>query len=189
MALITENGTTSGGVPNAESYCDVTFADAYWAGRNATNAATWAALTTPKKEAALREACQYLDNGFEWRGDRLSSTQYLNWPRAISGINTRSTHLVDTNLSLPGINAIPLALKQAQCELALEAAGGKLAPTYDPSQTVEAVQVGPINVKYGTRGGTVSAPNKRFPLITLLLKDIASGSNTGGLTTITAQRG
>ena len=188
MSLIVEDGVTSGGVPNAESYCDVAFADTYWAGRNATSAAAWAALTTAPKEAALREACQYLDQGWEWIGTRWSGKQYLNWPRSIYPRGF-SLSRVDINLSLPGINQIPLILKQAQCELALEAMSGKLSPAYDPTQTVESVTVGPLSVKYNStsRGGSLK-PNRRFPLITLLLKDISTSSNAAALQA-TATRG
>ena len=183
MSLIVEDGVTSGGVPNAESYVTVAEADAYWAGRNATSATTWAKLQTPAKEAALREACQYLEQGWEFIGSRWSGTQYLQWPRAI-----QHTFWGNVALSIPGINTIPLVLKHAQCELALEAVAGRLAPSYDPSATVEAVSIGAMSVTYGKSGAAMARPNKRYPLITLLLKDIATGSNASGLMG-TAQRG
>jgi len=183
MSIAVEDGVTSGGVPNAESYVSVAEVDAYWAGRNPTSAAAWAALGTPAKEAALREACQFLDQGWQWIGNRWSGTQYLNWPRAI-----QHTFWGNVQLSIPGINQIPLILKQAQCELALEASSGKLAPSYDPSTTVEAVSVGALSVTYGKNGAGMSKPNRRFPLLTILLKDITTSSNVSGLMG-TAQRG
>jgi len=186
MALIVEDGVTPGGVPNAESYCTVAFADAYWVGRNPTSAAAWAALGTPAKEAALREACQYLDQGWEWIGDRWSGTQYLMWPRSIYGSRIHNQWL-NLNLSLPGITKIPLILQQAQCELALEASSGKLSPSYDPSQTVESVSVGPIRVGFAASRFGMLKPNRRFPFLSILLKDISTQSNTNSLS-ITASR-
>lgn len=186
--LIVEDGITPGGVQGAESYVDVAFCDAYWAGRNPISAKLWADLKTPAKEAALRESCQYLDQGWEFIGSRWNGTQYLNWPRATYGNSRHGMQWMDMNRMLPGINTIPLVLKQAQCELALEAAQGKLAPSYDPSAQVESVTIGPLAVKYGSGQAGMQKPNKRYPLLTLLLKDIATSSNVSGLVG-TVQRG
>lgn len=174
MALIVEDGLTDGGVPDAESYVTVAFADEYWAARNRSE---WSALGAPAKEAALLDACAYLDSGYEWIGTRRYSTQYLNWPRAVMGYGTRVSG-ISFDLMLPGINEVPLALKRAQCELAMESLNGRLAEAFDPrTQAVASETVGPVSVSYFNTG----ARSRSFPLVDMLLKDIATGRNINGI--------
>lgn len=106
MVLIVENGTI---VPNAESYVTVAEADTYLAARG--NPATWSALDTAAKEAALRIATQYLETSFKFRGHLILPTQPLSFPR---------TEFCDSDgRTLAGAGVIPTALKNAQIELAL----------------------------------------------------------------------
>ena len=177
MALIVEDGTTSGGVANAESYVSVAYADTYFSDRGF---ADWALLTTAQKEAALRKSCTYLDQGWEWIGARRSGSQYLMWPRSVMSISHHG-HWVNLDLYLPGITTIPLILKQAQCELAKESLTQDLGASYDPTQTVESETIGPLSVSYAASRFGMANPVKRYPLVTIMLKDLTTGSNTVGL--------
>ncbi len=107
MALIIEDGSV---VAGAESYASVADADTYHVNRG--NAA-WTG-TDAVKEAALRKAAAYLDGEYRrrWKGYRVQPlVQVMEWPR----------------VSVPS-NTIPQRLKDAQCELALRALAGELAP-------------------------------------------------------------
>ena len=77
MAFTPETGT---GVPEANSYCSVEYADAYFSlrGREA-----WAALTLERKQAALIDATDYINVrwGERFVGHKYSETQGLPWPR------------------------------------------------------------------------------------------------------------
>lgn len=77
MALIVEDGT---GVKNANSYVTSSEADDYFSLRNN---ATWKALTTQQKEAALISASSYADMrwGDKLRSRPLTSDQALEMPR------------------------------------------------------------------------------------------------------------
>lgn len=175
MALIVEDGVTVGGIPDAESYVDVAYADTYWSKRNN---ADWAALDNASKEGFLREAALYLDQGYEWIGSRKYSTQFLSWPRWVYGTRA-SLRWLSPDQMLPGINDIPLVLKKAQCELALEASKSALAEAFDAkTQAVASEEVGPVRVSYFNMGGKP----KTFPIVDILLKDISSGRNIGGAT-------
>lgn len=77
MALIVEDGT---GLATAESYISVAAADTYIADYKGADA-TWDAATASAKEVAARQATQYLDNSYFWKGENYSSTQSLYWPR------------------------------------------------------------------------------------------------------------
>lgn len=140
MALIVEDGT---GLANAESYIAVADATTYHAARG--NAA-WAALASDTvREQALRRATDYMEGayGSRWRGDRVSETQALSWPRSdaeFSGFEIAST-------------VVPDAVKRACAELALRAAADDLLA--DASAQVTSETVGPISVTYapGARQG------------------------------------
>lgn len=154
--LIVEDGSK---VAGAESYASVADADAYWLARNNS---TWAAATNSAKEAALREAAMYLDNAFKWVGNRISQTQVMSWPRYVQA-DLDKKQVLQTE--------VPLRVVQAQCELALEALGGRLDPTLERGGQVTSESVGPISVTYA-----VGAPGrKRFPFVAMMLKDLIYG--------------
>jgi len=128
MALIVESGA---GLPDAEAYISVAEADAYFAARG--NAA-WAALNTAAKEAALRLGADYMEAAYgpKWKGERVSDTQALSWPRGgIDGVAD---------------DAVPVAVQRANAELAVRASAGPLMA--DQGAQVKSETVGPISVTY-----------------------------------------
>jgi len=141
MALITETGA---GLPDAESYASVAAADAHHAVRRTATA--WAALTTGAKEAALREATDHMLAEYRsaWKGQRVYSTQALDWPRAWVMVDQFSV----------ASNIVPAEVIKACCELALKASAGPLKA--DQGAQVQSVTVGPISKTYaaGARQGT-----------------------------------
>lgn len=70
---------------------------------------------TDAQEANLRRARAYLDRGYAWVGVKATNTQALAWPR-LTG------HYVDGYI-VPS-DAIPQAIKDAQCEMAYLIQGG-----------------------------------------------------------------
>lgn len=76
MALIVEDGT---GRADAESYCSVAYADAYFSARNVSN---WDG-SDAHKEGLLRLATDFMQQRYTslWQGYRKTSTQALDWPR------------------------------------------------------------------------------------------------------------
>lgn len=169
MALIVEDGTV---VSGAESYISVADADTYWAKRNNS---TWASASTTEKEAALRHACKYLDQQYSWIGSRIEAFQPLNWPRVLD--IPQSTSWLNIEVLVEGIYTVPTALKDAQCELALEALGASLAPSLERGGLISSERVGSIAVTYAP-----GAPaNKRYPFVDLLVKQISTGRYLGGV--------
>lgn len=67
-------------------------------------------------EASLRTARLYLDNAYSWRGLKQTDAQALPWPRTIN-------EYVD-GYAVP-TDAIPQAIKDAQCEMAYLVASGE----------------------------------------------------------------
>ncbi|MBO9717520.1 MAG: hypothetical protein J7507_12110 [Pseudoxanthomonas sp.] len=140
MALVVEDGT---GKSTAEAYISVTAADAYFVARG--NAA-WAALATDAKEQALRKGADYLEGQYRerWKGARLTAAQALSWPRygvVVDGFDVAT-------------NAVPVAVANANAEMALRASSGDLLA--DQGAQVKSETVGPISVTYadGARQGT-----------------------------------
>lgn len=126
----------------ADSLCSVAQADAYHAARGA---ASWALLATEAKEQALRRATDYMAAYSErWKGDRVTSTQTLDWPRFGAVVN---------GYDVPS-DTVPLPVGNACAVLALKASTGDLAPDLGPQK--QSVKVGPIETTYaaGTRQAT-----------------------------------
>jgi hypothetical protein len=151
MGFVVEDGT--GTNPLANSYVSLAEANAYHTDRN--NAA-WTG-TDAVKEAALVRATDYLDQTYagRWKGEPLTDTQALAWPREVEGI--------------------PEKLKQACCLLALETIGGaSLNPTQ--GQTVKREKVDVIEVEYmtGQEGGRTGT---RRPAIDQLLYGLITGGS------------
>jgi hypothetical protein len=134
MAFTPEDGT---GLPNANSYIDVAFADTYHADRNQTD---WTDLSTDAKQGFLVRATDYIDKRFgkKFRGFRQQKSQALEWPRLDAFDNDE--YLLD---------GIPSQLQKACAEYALRAiTNSELAP--DNTNTgVQAFtrRIGPIELK------------------------------------------
>lgn len=144
--LIAEDGT---GLTNSESYCSLSFADAYFIARGVIQ---WDELdTTDDKEIALRRATDYLEGfyGLRWRGVRYKIGQALAWPRSYVeqpqnfGEFAYFSGTYQTYFPAP---FLPLALQNACAELALRATTAELAP--DLSRLEKRVTVGPITTEY-----------------------------------------
>lgn len=147
MALIVEDGT---GMPDADSYLSVVAADAYHA---AVGNAVWQPLPAADKEAALRRATQYLDTRYRWRGEPLTTTQALAWPRTSAQWPVRR-------------------LQDATAELALRAAEqGSLYADEGPA-AVKSETVGPISVTY--------ADAQRGQVKFTIVDDLLAGLTVGG---------
>lgn len=151
MTIVAEDGT---GLATAESYTDIAFADAYFLARNNT---TWAALTQSAKEAALRNATDYME--LRWSNVfvsvKLTTTQALSWPRVDSGFGT-----------------MPAVLKKATAEYALRASQASLAPDVKPDSTGRLPtkvisKLGPLDKEttYASRGDmAVPATYPSYPI-------------------------
>lgn len=146
---------TGDGFATAESYASVAECTAYHLKHGGT---AWDAVDD--QEAALRNATQYLDSVYSWRGTPISYSQALRWPRV--GVS------VD-GYDIPG-DEIPAKLKAACCELA--AKGDLFADV--AAQQVESVKVGPIERTMGavTNGGQV-----RFAAVDALVRDLVKGGS------------
>lgn len=109
MALVIEDGTI---VTGADSYVTVAEADTYWSDRG--DPSQWTALTTAQKESALRQATEYLEVNFCFKGCLEDTSQPLSFPR--SEFYDREGRL------LAGAGIIPTAIKNAQIEIAIRIA-------------------------------------------------------------------
>lgn len=133
--LIVEDGT---GKADAEAYISVADADTYFENRGYT---LWAGLSDTEKEQALRRATDYMENmyGPRWKGERVSVTQALSWPRTETDYDS---------------DEVPHAVRRANAELAFRAAQGELMA--DQGAQVKSKTVGPIAITYadGARQST-----------------------------------
>lgn len=142
-----------------DTFVTVAEADTYFTNMN--NSA-WSALDDAAKEAALREATQYLDTAYNWRGIIQSTSQALSWPRSYVYDHEGRT-----------VTGIPQRIKDATCELALASIDDRLAPTQDNGAAIKRQKVGQLEVEY--QDGAVV--KRSYPYISRLVKGLHRGSN------------
>lgn len=155
MALIPEDGSI---VAGSDTYIDVASADTYHSNYGNT---AWALATTTAKEAALRNACRYIDGHYRTRwlgfrvrpvGSDILPVQQLEWPRLYVPVLGAAPGIAIGHAYanyLPS-NRIPQRLKEAQCEAALIALSAALAPVLDPS--VESEKLDVIETRFKSNG-------------------------------------
>lgn len=154
MTLTVEDGT---GLTSANTYASVAVADAY---HTAMGNTTWTG-TDASKEIALRRATQYLDNRYSYRGERLTSTQALEWPRVGYELGWR-------------VEAWPVPnLKAACCELALRALTAALQTDVKADQLIEQT-IDVITQKWASKSGQM-----RYPVVDSLLSRYSAGGSGG----------
>ena len=157
MAITIETGAI---VPGAESLCSVAFADAFHAGRGNT---LWATLSENEKEQALRRFTLHASGRYRsrWQGDRVSSAQPMDWPRA--GV-VADGYLLSSSI-------IPEDVQSAWAMGAFKAAAEDLDA--DLERGVKAETVGPITTVYDEKSSRV----KQYAAIDRLLQPYLKGGN------------
>ena len=105
--MIVENGT---GLPNADSYVSIEFADSYFSARGVSE---WETLTQTKKEQALIKGTDFIDSIYQWYGQKATTIQSLRFPR----VNLRDYEGQE-------VVGVPNCLKQAVCDASLLSANG-----------------------------------------------------------------
>lgn len=126
-------------IVGTDAYISVTDADTYHVNHN--NMA-WSDATQAEKEAALREGTQYLDGAFNWIGYLQSDTQPLAWPRLNAVITEgpfRGKYITEN---------YPQKVKDATCEMALEALNSRLEPVEDRGGQIKRERLGDLEVEY-----------------------------------------
>lgn len=159
MTLTVETGT---GSATADSFMSVDDSIAFHTARG--NVA-WLGLTTVEaRERALRNATDHMTRTYRqaWKGERVSSTQRLDWPR----------YGVDVDGFCISSTSVPQEVREACAELALRVLTGALTPDIGPQKSE--VKIGPIQIKYadGTRA------SKKFAAVDNLLGPFL---RTGGM--------
>lgn len=135
MALIVEDGT---GLPNADSYISLADARAYAANYGYT-------LPDDDTEAdvALRQGTVYVDLN-DWKGERLTTTQSLDWPR---------TDVYCHGVLVPS-DSVPLNVQHAQVVAAASYAAGLNPRANDDGRITTMEEVtGAVKVEYSAFGG------------------------------------
>ena len=154
MALIVEDGT---GLATAESYISVADADTYIAAFKGANT-TWDVASDSAKEIAARQATQYIDGVYNWKGEIYASAQALDWPRNYV-YNDRG--LMETG--------VPTKLEQATAEVMyLIITGTTINVNVDRGKQTVKEKVDVIEVEY--ESGASQQPS--FPEVNRLLADL-----------------
>lgn len=156
MALTVETGA---GLSNAEAYLSVADALTYLTAVGASDA--WAAASTAQKEVALRRATQYLDTQYTWRGEPLTSTQALEWPRVVDVDGRSYTWPVRQ-------------IREACAELAVRALSVDLYA--DAGQTIKSEQIGPIRTEYEPG---LSGSQTRFTAVDRMVAKFTTAGGAG----------
>lgn len=162
MALIIEDGTI---VANANSYVTLAEARAYALARGVTLSATDSVV-----EILAIKSMDYLESfDNQFKGIRKTETQELSWPRDYVYRN-------DTGYEYP---AIPKELKNAQCQLMIDANSFDIEPNRlltDKGQRIKEKIEGAIEVEYTQQDQLTRPILRKFnSLIAPLLKNGSLG--------------
>lgn len=130
---------TTPGAANANSYASVAEFKTYRDSR--LPAVAWAvAATDPEIEVALIMAARLQDALFDWTGTAADEVQALSWPR-IGMLNRNGFAIAST------VN--PQALKDAQCEFALQLGNGDRVSDDDAAKSnLSSVKAGSVAVSF-----------------------------------------
>lgn len=122
-----------------DSYLSLADANTYWSNRDND---VWSAASDTEKEAALREATQFIDATYEFIGYQVT-TNSLAFPR-------NDVYITKGNFA--GVSydntTIPPQIEDACAELALEALSDRLLPSKDRGGAVKREKVDVIEVEY-----------------------------------------
>lgn len=158
--FVVEDGSI---VSGANAY--VTLADANQYHENFGNPSAWSGATDANKQAAIRQATQFIDQeyGPQFKGTRANSEQELMFPR--SGVTARDGFWYPHD-------EIPQRLKDATAILALKAISETLMADQTNPGTIkkETVKVGPITESKEYMGG--KDQEKYYRLAENLLLDL-----------------
>ena len=154
MAFVVEDGTI---VANANSYVSLTYANTYFTDRGSP--AEWTAATDASKQAALIYATTWLDQNIAWYSTIQNLNQTLGWPRI--NFFDREGRVVG------GTGVIPVPVKDATCELALQWLREDF--TSSVNEGIKSESIGNTSITYAT-----SRTNKNYTFVKSTLKDYGS---------------
>lgn len=137
MSLDTTPGSATG-----NSYATLAEFKTYAAAR--FPAVTWfGTATDPQLEQMLIAACRELNACFDWTGRATDSVQALSWPRV--GMRNRNGFTIDSS----GANSIPVDLKNAQCEFALQlGASDRLGDNVPIHKGITGIKAGSVSLQF-----------------------------------------
>ena len=153
---------------SSNSYATLADANAYF--ETTPDEATWSDKTDDQKNRAIISATRYID-GFEFYGDRCTTTQALKWPRKefkADGVEIDCTF-------------IPDEIKIATFELARALANepNALTGTKGTDGTYEEVKLGDLEVKYSTKTQTPGMVNNILDIYPWLQSMLVPYCRTG----------
>lgn len=152
--------------PTMNAYCDLTFADAYFAFRFGAEA--WTDFDESTKEALIVRATNKLDT-LEYGGLKADRNQPLQWPRQLIYDNEGNSYASDV---------VPTKVKQATCEMAywLWTEEDRFFSDTDLGQ-IESYSAGPLDVK--AKKGAATWPDEAMTLLRSVGKGTVLGTNSG----------
>jgi len=154
-------GTITINTTDYDVYISVAEADIYLQA-DLKRASDWQELGTEEKGQAIITATRRLDR-LNWQGDRSVSSQVLEWPRDISGLDENP----------------PQELFDATAVLAADIfADNEVAETRDGETNVSSVKAGSVSVDFFTTKEGVILPKVAFELVGPWLESESSGAAT-----------
>lgn len=144
-----------------DSFVSVVDADTYWTEHS--GGTNWAAANNSDKEKALREASQYIDKNYTWRGNHPGTeSQLLSWPRQ---------NVVDRKGRIISSGSVPTEIKNATAWLAEQALDGALVEVKNRGGRVSSLKAGSVEIDY-----EANAPSqKTFDYLDMLVSDLVKG--------------
>ncbi|MGD9670182.1 MAG: DnaT-like ssDNA-binding protein [Hyphomicrobiaceae bacterium] len=169
VTFTVEDGT---GLPTANSYASVAYADDYLVVKPDTS--SWVALSSAEKERYLMLATRTLDQRATYRGQKAVEDSALRWPRVGA---------LDCDSIAQPYDEVPDPIKQATVELAFHFVRNGIDPSMPISTSGEITKIKAdvIEIEYsdGTQSSTVNFFPQGFNEALGCLGRVSTGRGSG----------
>lgn len=152
-------------VAGLEAYADVAYADNYF-NKSRLHTSNWEGAPTDNKERALAWAALLLNN-VSFKGTKVNADEALDWPR-YDVYKVKGSNEVYAN------DEIPIPVKHANCELAMQLIGSDRTSLYEENLGLSSLSVSGISLNFDHNRKEQTIPHNVY----LILRPI---SNTGNM--------
>ena len=152
VTLVEETGA---GLPDANTYCGLSRADAYYAA-HPFYADAWEALPVDVRNVLLAAATSTLDGQYLWHGRRATAGQALDWPRCL---------VRDLYDQLLPHTELPQRLRSATAEMAYWLTKGDRSPEAQTSSQLDSLRLDVIELNFAAGSARTTAGTQPVPTV------------------------
>jgi len=154
------------GSSSSTTYIDIAYFKQYWENRGVD----YSSLTDDTIKGLLNRATEYIDSNYHFKGEVVSTTQSLSFPR-YNIYDKNNTEILST--------IIPVEVKKATSEIASEiyitdTNNGNYTSANQKGEGIKSKSIGVMSITYSNNASGNGSTFKRYPEATNYLKPFIS---------------